>query len=235
MSCDPPKIPPQEFQNPDLVIPPAAGLTRLVEKAGVPWSPTGTRLCDARTAVRRGLKEYLEQVVLDREGVLFRFKRVLEVHAEFEDKALFPSALIESLGDGSYDAHFTPTIDPKLKLADGRFLVKVGELSADLSIEILGTSAEERAGGFMLLEDALSPVDWRSGFLLELPHYWNARASYCLTSGSVADTDEEAARRWRRGAVLVTVTVPVYRLRTLPLMDPRARVEVDDVPDVEST
>lgn len=226
--CPPAPPVPEPSYPPDLV-PPPLGLTQLVTNTDDPVVCTATRLTDALTATRRGLAEYLEQVFLDIEGVRVRLQKVHPVWAEGEETAVFPSAAIVLVGDLTYDASsLTPTLDPTCRLPDGGYLVKYSELTATLMVDLFASSPDERAQVMLLLEDALNPVDWRYGFVLELPHYHNVRAVYELATAQSLDSEGTAIRRWREGSAVLNVRVPVVRPRTLPTMEVRVGVEVVD-------
>ena len=82
---------------------------------------------------------------------------------------------------------------------------------------------KQRMGLVAMLEQQLDPTDFRYGLLLELPHYFNERASYEKTSMRYIDNEDSAQRRIRRAQITVTGRVPVVRLASLPDMSARAR------------
>lgn len=234
MSGCPPDPPPvEELESPEVLVPPAPGPTRLVRTPEQPkLRRTANRECDAVTALKRGLREYLEQVHLDVYGVRVRFERVLEVWAESDEVAVYPAAVVQARDEATYDSSsFTPQMDVVPldgPVVDGvrTYLVKYSELTVPLCIEIHTSSPEERSQIGMLLEDALNPVDWMYGFKLDLPHYFGQRVVYEPVTAQQLDSEENARRRWRPGTVFLTGQISVVRSRVLPGLTPVVRVEV---------
>lgn len=228
MSCDP-VYPVIESENVSPLVPPPVGRTSLVSNpCGPKHVHTSNRECDAETAVRRGLKEYLEQVYVEVNGVDVRYQRVFDVHAEEDDLARYPSAVVSTTGDTAWDgSNFTPAMNP-IRTLDGYTLTKYHEVVFDLLLESYCSSPEERVAIQMLLEDALNPVDWMSGFKLDLPHYFNQRAVFTPVSTRFMDSSELAIRRLRPGSITIQAQVSLLRPRKLPNMEVRTQVEVVD-------
>ncbi len=205
------------------------GLTTLVRTPGQCLVPSGNRETDAVTALKRGLKEYLEQLYVDVAGVRVRYLKVLDVWAEPEgDIAVFPAAVVQSMGDITYDASsFTPVLSLKNKLPDGSWLVKYSEVSVMLTIESHCSSPEERVSINMLLEDAMNPVDWMYGFQLDLPHYYNQRAHFEPLNNKMDDSADQAVRRLRPGIITLMANISVMRVRTLPGLRPVVQLTVE--------
>lgn len=214
--CAPPPLPP--------VLPPGTGAglapddgSRLVRLPTELMATTSRRETDSHTAVRRGLKEYLEQQVIDLwGGHQFRFARVFDDWAQHEDRAVYPAAYIYSANAGSYDASsFTPVYNQACRLADGSYLLTYAEQVVLLDLECWCTDPEERIGAAMLVEDALTAVDWRYGVRVELPHYFNLRADYALMTAQFIDTEDQAVQRQRVLKYQIEARVPLVR-RILP-------------------
>jgi len=233
--CPPGPPPPEELAGTALLVPPAPGGTVLVVRASAePPKLTAVRECDAVTALKRGLKEYLEQVYVDVDGVRVRFEQVHHVWAETDQVATYPSAVVLAAEEAAYDySSFTPMLDPTRLVINGAepsdrrsYLVKYAEVTLRLAIEVHCSSPAERSSIMMLLEDALNPVDWMYGFQLDLPHYFNQRAVYEPTTGQMMDSDADARRRWRPGTVFLTGQISLMRVRSLPNFQPKLVVEV---------
>lgn len=237
MSGCPPEAPsPEESPGTPVLTPPPPGGTTLVTSAAAePTKLTARRDCDAVTALKRGLAEYLAQVYLDVDGARVRFVQTFHSWAEPESIAKYPSAAVLSDGEAELDYHgMTPTLDPKRLVADlntpsghKSYLVKYAEVTVNLAVEIHCTSPEERSQVSMLLEDALNPVDWMYGFKLDLPHYFNQRVVYAPMTTMFQDAEDSARRRFRPGTVMLSGQISLLRVRSLPLLDPRAVVVVD--------
>jgi hypothetical protein len=233
--CGPPPPAPEEFPGAPIVVPPPPGETTLISRAGSPPPKLSARRdCDAVTALKRGLREYLEQIYLDVDGVRVRFQKVHESHADVEDVATFPSAAVLSVGEATYDySSLTPVLDPVRQVVNGAepadrktYLVKYAEVTTTLAIEIYCSSPEERISVSMLLEDALNPVDWMCGFMLDLPHYFGQRVRFDPATTQFLDSEDTARRRWRPGTVMIAGQVSLFRARALPALIPLAQVEV---------
>lgn len=233
--CPPFKVPPAPPPppgSPRLAAVP--GGTRLIsDPRRSKASYTTNRETDARTALTRGLREYLEQLQIDVPGGRqLAFRQVFSSWAEPEDNAEYPSAVVYTPVDGRYDASkFTPGVSRRSELPDGSFLMATSEMALDLTIEIWCTDPEERVGLMMLMEDALSPLDYRHGLLLELPHYHNERATYEMVSMRYEDTEIDAMRRYRKAVIIMRGSVPVVRVVKLPSTKLRTEVEVVDAVD----
>lgn len=234
--CGPETPAPEEFLGTPVLTPPAPGGTSLVTLADtLPPILTKNRECDAVTALKRGLAEYLEQAYIDVLGARIRFYQVFYNHAEPEDLAKYPAALISTEGEAEYDYHgMTPVLDPKRLVIDPTepgdertFLVKYAEVTVNLMIEVFTSSPEERSQIAMMLEDVLNPVDWMYGFKLDLPHYFNQRAVFAPVQSQFLDTEDDARQRKRPATVTLSGQISLLRVRSLPTLDPRAEIVVD--------
>lgn len=202
----------------------------LVLSQDEPMRPTATRETDARTALTRALKEYVEHLsVVAYGGREIRFNHVEETWAQHEQEAQRPAAAIYTAADGAYDAsRLTPGIFAKL--SDGTQLMSSCEFVVDLLLEAWCTDPEQRSAFVQMLEDAFNPLDWMYGFRLTLPHYFNVRAEYELKSVAYPDSEEEALQRHQKAVFTLTGRVPVLQLVRYPANRTRARVTVVDSP-----
>jgi hypothetical protein len=209
--------------------PPAVG-TRLITKADDLREFTATQETDARTALTRGLAEYVSGLEwLESGGRYFKFERVFSSWAEPEDEALYPSAVVRADGQGEYlDSKLTPAVqgNRKLALPDGRYVVSSCEYMLDIVLEARTTDPEARAAITAMLERELSPVDWRYGLLLELPHYFNQRASFEPRGSTYLDAEDKSLQRLRIVTFALRACVPLTRLSTFPLAKIKTSVEV---------
>jgi len=156
-----------------------------------------------------------------------RFSKILEVYAEPEVPSTYPAAIIYASQPGEYDADaFTPQT---IVLDSGLVLRSVSEYVQPIDLEVWATDPKERMVLAMLLEDQLNPVEWMTGLLLELPHYFNSRASYEVNNMAYLDSSEDSQRRWRKAAFSITARVTQYRPldRSLPRLKPRLDVRLD--------
>ncbi len=121
---EPKALPPIEVFNPPRQ--PPKGRSCLITKPSKSQLLTSNRETDARTALKRGLKEYLETLSFTAPGGrTVAFERVVDVWADHEVKVVFPSAIVYSIGEGSYDASgFTPSVSTRCVTEDGFFISK---------------------------------------------------------------------------------------------------------------
>lgn len=198
--------------------------TRLVELPDDRQELTGDRETDARTALTRGVKEYLEglEITMNR-GRRSRFAKVVETWAESEDPAMYPAAVVFAVEAGEYDAS---RFSPKLTVIQGggAALREVSELSQQVVVEVWATDPKERMALVAMLEDGFEPVDWMTGFRLELPHYFNARATFEKLMMSYDDSQESAQKRHRKAVFILAGNVTQYRRVDVP---PTGKVRVD--------
>lgn len=229
MSCETPS-PVREPLNVPVSDPVAR--TCLVEEPSDAQVLTANRETDARTALKRGLAEYIGSLgpFTHPAGRTVEILESFDTWAEQEDKRQYPSAIVYSKTEGTYDASsFSPIVSPNCKVDDFTFVVKYSELEIDLTLDVVCTDPEERVAVAMQLEDALNPVLWRYGFILKLPHYHGIHGSYELLDNMMPDDEEKAFARNRHLVFTLRGHVPVVRLQTItPLNDIRVQVVVND-------
>ncbi len=197
--------------------------TRLVQRATGLMVPTSRRETDCRTALTRGIQEYIAPLEINwAGGRAAKFKKVFHTWAEPEDLAEYPSAAVYAVDQGTYDeSEFTPQTTA-LPNEPGMFIRTVSEFSQLVSVEIWTTDPVERMALVAMLEDAFDPVEHQSGFVLELPHYYGMRATFELMAMAYLDDAQSAQKRWRRALFVLRGTVPrVVPAGKLPLALPR--------------
>lgn len=174
---------------------------------------------DARSAITRGMVEYLEDLEFDIfGGRSFRFERVTENWSVFEENAVYPSAVVWSEDIARYDSsRLTPDVlSTDIEMPFGSFMMTSCEMILSCKISAWATDDVERSALVAMLESELSPTEWRYGLLLVLPHYFNAIASYELQTVQYFDTEIDATRRFKRADIVVEARVPVIRLKNFP-------------------
>jgi len=211
-----------------LVAPP--NRTWLVEDLATPQPHSSVRETDTRTALTRGLSEYLQDTILVDQvgGRQFKFYNVFQAWSEPEENARYPSAVVYASGAGSYDASsFTPSPNERCRLPDGRYAMAYAEFVQDLMVEVWANDPTERADLCAACEDAFNPVSFMYGFVLALPHYYNLRGTFAMQSVQYMDTEENAIRRYRLATFVLKAEVPLVRLVSFP--GAKARVRLDAV------
>lgn len=191
---------------------------------------TARREGDVVTAMTRGLAEYVGQLVLESEdGREVRFHSVVHEHAEPEEDADYPVAVVATEGAVSYDAsNFTPKLSGgQIPTPDGRFVTVLSEAVATLVLHIFATDREMRSELAALLELGLSPTSFMYGCRLELPHYHNSRATYEPVSITYVEADGKARAGIWEAVIRLNATSPVIRLDTIPLSEISLRLTVE--------
>lgn len=199
--------------------------TRLIMLPNESAPFTATRETDVRTALLRGLREYMENLSYAAPGgSRLRFLKIEETWPEPDQNAKYPSANLYTEEPGVYDASgFAPSF---AQLPDGRVLQSAAEFTQTITIDLWCTNATERMGLIAMLEDAFDPVDWMSGFRLRLPHYFNAVATFIKANIMAVDSTENANRRWRLASMTLQATVPQIRMvGAVPGLELRFEVE----------
>ena len=205
---------------------PARPRTRLVDDPDERPQLTSYRETDARTALSRGLSEYLQGRTLDLPGGRqVSLVNVYDQWPEAEQDVLYPALTCVPNGEGEYgDKSLTPVLGGRIRTPDGRWLLEWAELVQEIRAELHTNDPEERVGLTALIEDACCPVDWMTGFKLELPHYFGQFAHYLPRKIHYPDTAETALERLRVTYVHFKAEVAVVKLVEMPTM--RARLEI---------
>lgn len=202
--------------------------TRLVNRADSRQVFLDYRETDTRTALTRGLAEYLETLAIDWPGGRqSRFVRVFQTWSEPESIAEYPSAVVYATDAAEYqDSVLTPTL---IQIPNtNKYLREVAELKLSLTVEVWATDPRERMALTAMVEDALDPHEFMTGLRLELPHYYNQRATFEKMSMSYEDAPESAQRRWRKSIFRVDGHITqLRRVGVLPMMDLRLDVQTD--------
>lgn len=211
--------------------------TQLVPVPAPPETLSSNQETDARLALTRGLAEYLEPLTYEAVGGrTVRFKAVYPEYAEPEEQASYPKAWVQLRGSGVYEPRsFNPTIDINERLAapDGRYLVVMSDFVQDVGVEVWANNLADRAALCIALERAFCPSVDMFGFVLEFPHYFNARGTYALKELFVEDEEGDGVRRYRKATFVLSARVPVVVPVALPDAAPQVLVEaVGDTTDV---
>ena len=174
---------------------------------------------DARTALVRGLCEYMQDLETSVFGQrTVRFNGVFENWADFEENVSYPSAYVFAEEAGEYEPNKNT---PSVELIDkdfpyGVYLVNYGEYVQKLSIHLWATDTVERMALVGMLESELNPVEWKYGLTLILPHYFNATGTFELLSCRYEDSSEQSMQRYRLATLVVEGRVPLIRINGYP-------------------
>lgn len=211
------------------------GGTRLITDQGDQPKVTLVHQTDVRTALARGLAEYLKTVQTQMEGRSLRFKDVFFTWAEPEDPGQYPSAIVWANDPGDYDSErFTPGLGSADKVpgTPDHYLMQPCEFVQLLYVEVWATGRQERMALTAMLEDAFFPVSWMYGFRLDLPHYYGMRGVYEPLNMNYLDNAEDARRRFRKVGISILARAPVVRV-VAPLGTIKSRMDlrVTDEPD----
>lgn len=213
---------------------PPRGKTRLVRATGDKQGVfTANQETDVRVAITRALAEYLAPMAGDAPGGRHvRFKAVFEEFAEPEERAAYPSIALTLQGQGVYEPrNLAPNLDPKERIPppDGRYLIVFSDFVQDVSVEVWATSPEDRMAVTSLLERVFNPWPTQYGFSLEMPHYFNARATYSMNALAIDDEATRAGRRVRVATFKLNCRAPLISLFSFP--DARPSFDLQTVGD----
>ena len=207
---------------------PDPAISFLVERSTDKWPLTARADHDVHTAITRGLANYL--LTLDG-AIAGRFTRLESVVADWADfdtgQRPLPSASVYfdqgDLSTSSGHAPGRPRIVGYASTGRPITLTESAIFEADnLLVEVRCPDKELRAGVQKMLEDALWPVHWMSGFRLVLPCYHHAIATFLLTAATFADSETTAQQGLWPIRLRLRATCPVYRVHGLPLARPLA-------------
>lgn len=226
--CGPP-IPPIEPGNPPSLTMP--GDTIFVTGSEQAMVRTDRQETDALGAMRRALKDYLASISKDISGERVQLVDVFEEWATSEDAGVrYPSAAV-LLADGTvtYDASsFGPVIYPQDQIPGGAYIVKLSEATTEFVVEVHCDSPGSRLNVSIMLEEALTPVDWMYGFQLDCPYYFGQRAQFALISTEEPDDATSARHGLRVIRARLMGQISVVRPRKLPFAQPKIAVGTID-------
>jgi len=199
------------------------------------WS--ARRTTDVRTGMAQGLKEYLEELVVVGIGQReIKLKQVVHTWSEPETPTVLPGACVYAADPGSYgegsgdDAPLTPAIRSDQRFPDGSYFTLPDPLVQQYVVDLWCTDPVERMALTLGIEELCSPVDWMSGFRLELPHYHMARAEFLLIASAYTDSEGEGAKRVRRASFVLQGQCPRVRpMGKIPTAQVRTRIEIAEL------
>lgn len=214
--------------------------TRLIIDPNDPAQHTATRLTDAITALTRGVAEYVweQNPTVGPGGRQVRFVKSFEAFADPNDTVEdasstggYPRFVCWTEAEGTYDpTGLQRKVVSKDQVAPGKYLVSGDEIDIELYAEAWATDPTERTILTGMLEDLFQPVEWMAGFRLELPHYFNQRATYLPKKVKYFDDDLAATRGHRVSRITLSARVPVCTVVTLPLARVRPQVTAQTDP-----
>lgn len=178
----------------------------------------------------QALKEYLESLTFPIDGQKhLAFEVVREHKAEPEDMAAYPGACVFTDGEIRYNSDDGPLNNESHdEIDEDHALFYPTDLRFNVQVHAWTNEDFHREQVLMMLEDGFSPVDWASGFMLDMPHYHGLRATYILESLTYEDSAEDNQRRYRKVQARLLVTSPQARVLTFARFRPRASVEVTE-------
>lgn len=215
---------------------PAHQPTRLIVDARDRREPIPTRSTDATTALTRAVAEYAASLgpFVTEDGRTVQFQSSYDAWAQPENLAAYPAFICYTNdNEGKYDVgNRTPIVSPT-RYADGTYEVSSAELELELKCEVWSTDPEERKALVLQLEEAFEPVEWMYGFRLELPHYFNQRATFEPARVTYMGGSGEAIAGFYNARLLVRAAVP--KTRVLPFaqvqrIDVRLAASTNDLP-----
>lgn len=228
-ATNPPPIPPQ-VQGPasPAPLPATQPATRLVRSPTEAPPLLASATTDTHEALTRGLSEYLSTVSrMGPGGRLLAFQASYSQWQEPEQNRLYPSVAVYSNEKGSYEPNqLIPNLEATFEPEPGKQrrmgLVKKGEYSQELIVDIWCTDPVARSTLLLACEEALTPVQlqepaaWMYGVRLWLPHYYGQIATYEPTGMGYIEDQDAQLRRERRSTIVVKAHVSVCSLVVLP-------------------
>lgn len=178
---------------------------------------TTRRDVDARTALAKGLMDYIRGRELVVNGRAVTFRKLFSTYAEQEDEAVYPSAAITTDGPGTYDAaKFNAGINKGDAIPDvpEAYLLTSTDLVQNMTLEVWATSNAERAAVMLLLEEVLFPVEWMYGMRIAVPYYYGLHAEYLPLDSIYLDSAEDAKKRFRKVEITIEARIPIARVVT---------------------
>lgn len=204
---------------------PPVGQTRAITEAGDREKLSTYCEEDVRTAIARGLREYLEQLSIDWKGRPLRFVEVMQTWADNEQPTKFPSAVLVASEQLAYDrSNLSPQV---VRAASGEGLRFVCEGVQQFRLVIWANDKVERAGLVAMVESAMTPTTWMYGLRLELPFYFNARARYEPLGVAYDDASDSAQKRWRIATMTITGVLPQIAFTPRPTAKVEGRTLVE--------
>lgn len=200
--------------------------TRLIEDPNEKQKLTKHREVSAVRAGVRGLADYLRGLSFPIDGGKHtKFTIVREMKAEPEENAKYPAAAVFPDGNIDYDAD-TGTFEQYLaqQFSNGGLYIN-GDVRTELTVHVWTNEDQHRENALMMLEDASNPVNWMTGFRLEMPYYYNLRADYMLLRVQYEDNDADVQRRYRKLSATFKVVCPYAQYIELPLVNAKPLVD----------
>lgn len=169
---------------------------------------------DCRSAITRGLAEYLKQLELPAgpqgRGPL-RFESVVYNWEELKAPPSYPGVVVMAPEDGDYshqnqgqtlitsDDEVEITVPPAGEEPAARmhrlYASRPASYDTSITVTVWATDREERMWLCKMLEDwMVAPVLWMNGFRLTLPHYHGERATYLFEKSAYQEEAADAQR-----------------------------------------
>jgi hypothetical protein len=182
---------------------------RLVGPDTPPQRLTFDRVENTRTAMSRALCEYMSGLSIQwKHGRMLSFARVIYTWSDIEDVPTYPSLVVLGETSGEYE---DSSLSGHLQAVDDgtdRYVRIADEYSQAFSLIAWCTDDEQRTGLLAMLEDATQPHEGVAGFRLEMPYYFNARATFLVTGQLYLDSDDSVMKNQFRAVLQVKGTMP---------------------------
>lgn len=165
---------------------------------------------DVKTAIARGLRDYLKTLSIHWPGGrFFEFKEVFISVADTEVPAKFPSASVFGETEGEFeDLQCAPALIQVNDPHDRRYVKVVTNYSMPIEVTVWANDTHERTALCAMLDNAFDPVEFMTGFRLELPFYFNARATYLCERSEYTEDETDANQRRRKAKYYLTGVCP---------------------------
>ena len=200
--------------------------TRLIEEPNDKQALTKYREVSSVRAGVRALADYLRELTFPIDGGKYtKFTIVREMKAEPEENAKYPAASVFPDGNIDYDSDTGSFEQYIAQQFEGGGLYINGDVRTELTVHVWTNEDLHRENALMALEDASNPVNWMTGFRLEMPYYHNIRADFLLLRLQYEDNEGDNQRRYRKMTVTFRVTCPYAQYIALPLVNAKPLVD----------
>lgn len=191
---------------------------------------------DARTALMRGMVEYLRTLtVAEPGGRELRFETVVEGQAVPDESTKFPWCCVSAPEESRYSGGMVPRVTsdnriPAPEKGDREvYAVPTANFDTTLSLTFV-CEKEERIHLMRMLEADLQFPDrlrqGKYGVTVELPFYMGMRADYAPVSSQYVDSSGDARQARFGGVMKVSASLKVARIVERPRAKPMLSTSV---------
>lgn len=205
------------------------GETKLVWDPSFPEKLTMRYDTDCRSSMALALRDYFLGLHTNIKGRRLGFKQGYEHWADPEDESEFPSFCVYTEVEGLYDnSNFTPRGWKRIEGTDESWGLVCTDFSQQYMIDVWCSGIEERIAITKMMEDAFFPVDWMFGFRLEMPYFYNNRATFEPMGVNYIDNEGGAKTRIRKVQFRIMGLTTMIKVLKKPTAKIRTQVVIEE-------